>query len=75
MTKYWHELSTLDRHEAKQLLQTDAAVQAAYLAPKWCGLGQDALLYMDGCWSLLLTEESVYPALCKTCEYCNQDEL
>ena len=62
--KYWHELSTLDRSEAKQLLKTDKAVQAEYLAPKWCGLGQDALLYMEGCCSLLLNNNSVTKSLC-----------
>ena len=72
---YWHELSEADRQEAKQRLKTDKAIQAEYLAPKWCGLGQDALLYIDGCWSLLLTEESVYEDFCKTCDMYNQDEL
>jgi len=75
MTQYWHELSSEDRSKEKERLKTDQAIQAEYLAPKWCSLGQDALLYMDGCWSLLLTEESVYPDFCKICDMCNHHEL
>lgn len=62
--KYWHELSLLDRSKEKQRLKTDQAIQAEYLAPKWCSLGQDALLYMDGCWSLLLDENSITEQFC-----------
>ena len=65
--QYWHELSSLNRSEEKQRLKTDVAVQAEYLAPKWCGLGQDALLYIDGCWSLLLTDD-VNESFCKGCD-------
>lgn len=62
--QYWHELIPEERTKAKQELKTDQAIAATYKAPRWCSLGQDALLYIEGCWSLLLNEDSVNEQYC-----------
>lgn len=72
MTKqYWHELTPEQRSEARDT-KSYMEVVHAYQQPEWCGL-YNALHYDDGCWSLLLTEESVCSDFCKTCDLCDFD--
>lgn len=60
--QYWHELSLEDRRNIRNT-KTTVEIFENYLQPKWCSL-YNALDYYDGCWSLLLDENSVTEQFC-----------
>ena len=52
--KYFHEISNADWEAMQQAGTTWVDIDGKYLAPSWCGIGEEAVDPM-GCWSLVST--------------------